>query len=322
MFDFVGKRYWYFLFSLAVIIPGLISLIMPPHLKAGIEFSSGTSMTLRFERPVGQADLRAAFADLGHRDAIIRKTGGGDYDVRTRTLEGQKVDPTTGEVTVAPEKDRLEQALRDRFGPVTVLEFGTVSPIVAREIVRSSIYAVIAAAVGILLYITWAFRRLPSPFRYGTCAVIALGHDVLVVVGLFSIFGRVFDIEVDPMFITGMLTVIGYSVHDSIVVFDRIRENLRRGFGFSFETTVNNSILETLARSLNTTITVVFVLSALLLLGGSTIRDFILVLLIGIISGAYSSIFNASQLLVVWEKNDLGRFFRRITNRQAVTTEA
>src|SRR5207248_2895497 len=183
--------------------------------------------------------------------------------------------------------------------------------IVSRQIVQKAALAVLAASLAILLYITWAFRAVRNPFRYGTAAIIALLHDVVVVLGLFSIFGKVFGTEINTMFITGLLTVIGFSVHDTIVVFDRIRENLRRGISRDFEVPVIESLLQTLDRSQCTSLTVVFTLLSLLLLGGSSIRSFVLVLLIGIISGTYSSIAIASQVLVEWERHDPGPYIRR-----------
>jgi preprotein translocase subunit SecF len=183
-----------------------------------------------------------------------------------------------------------------------------VSATVASQTVRNSLIAVIIASAGILLYISWAFRGMPKPLRWGTCAVVALVHDVLVTVGIFSILGWTLGVEVDALFITGMLTVVGYSVHDTIVVFDRIRENIAKNPGKDFTTVVNDSILQTLVRSLTTSLLVLFVLLALFMLGGATIHYFTLVLLIGVTTGTYSSVCNASQLLVVWEKGEWRRF--------------
>ncbi|MBI2909743.1 MAG: protein translocase subunit SecF [Chloroflexi bacterium] len=309
MLDLVGRRYWFFLLSALFIVPGLISLAIPPGLKAGIDFSSGSTMTIAFEAQVTQADLRSEFADLGHGDTVIQRTGEGNYLVRTRDLSPDA-------------KGRVEDGLRAKFGAFTVLDFYSVSPVVATEIVQNSALAVVVASFGILMYLWWAFRQVPNPFRYGVCAVVALIHDVLVVLGAFSIMGKLFEVEIDAMFITGLLTVIGFSVHDTIVVFDRTRENLKKGISREFDTTVNASLLETMSRSVNTSLTVVITLAALLLFGGVTIRNFLLVLLIGIISGTYSSIFNASQLLVAWEKGDFGRFFRRLQPRQAEAKRA
>lgn len=182
----------------------------------------------------------------------------------------------------------------------------SVSPSVASETTLRAVLAVVAASVCILLYIWFSFRKVAKPWRYGACAIIALLHDVLVVLGIFSILGWLLDIQIDTLFITALLTVVGFSVHDTIVVFDRIRENLQRRTSETFEQVVNASLIQTMSRSLNTSLTVIFTLSALTLFGGVTVRTFTLTLLIGIISGTYSSIFNASMLLVIWEKGELG----------------
>jgi preprotein translocase SecF subunit len=198
---------------------------------------------------------------------------------------------------------------------VEVLQNSTVSGSVAAETTRNSFLAVVAASVFILLYIWFSFRKVAKPWRYGACAIIALLHDVLVVLGVFSILGWLFNVQVDSLFITALLTVVGFSVHDTIVVFDRIRENMQRRTSESFEQIVNASLVQTMARSLNTSLTVLLTLSALTLFGGTSIRTFTLALLIGIFSGTYSSIFNASMLLVIWEKGELffGRFNRERT---------
>jgi preprotein translocase subunit SecF len=171
---------------------------------------------------------------------------------------------------------------------------------------------VLAAVVGILLYITWAFRKLPKPFHYGVCAVIALFHDMLIMIGIFSILGWAANVEVSSMFIIATLTILGYSVNDTIVVFDRIRENLLKGISKDFTTTVNVSINESLGRSVATSVTTLLVLLALYLFGGATITTFVLALIIGVISGTYSSICIASQVLVVWEQGTFGRIYRKV----------
>ena len=191
---------------------------------------------------------------------------------------------------------------------LTVENYATTSASVASQTVRYAIIAVIVAAIFIMIYISYAFRKMPRPFRWGICAVIALLHDLLVVIGIFSILGWAIGVKIDALFITGVLTVAGYSVHDTIVVFDRIRENMIKGTIKDFEKIVDFSINETFVRSLNTSLTVIFVLFALFLIGGSTIHWFVLVLLIGVITGTYSSICNASALLVVWENNEWRRF--------------
>ena len=189
---------------------------------------------------------------------------------------------------------------------VQVLDNASVTGSVAAQTTQNAILAVVAASILILLYISFAFRRVPKPWRYGTCAIIALLHDVLVVLGIFSILGWAFHVQINALFITALLTVVGFSVHDTIVVFDRIRENMQRRTTETFEQVVNASLVQTMARSLNTSLTVLITLSALTLFGGVSIRDFTLTLLIGIFSGTYSSIFNASMLLVIWEKGELG----------------
>lgn len=315
MINFVGRRNWYFLFSGLIILAGVVSLIAF-GLKGGIEFTSGSMMTITFEQPVEQAELREEMANLGHGDAIIQRTGEGDFLIRTGELAPEERDPVTGEVSTPSERVMIEEALEERFGPITSFSFESVSPIIAAEIGRNASIAVAVAAVGVLLYITWAFRRLTRPFRFGVCAIAALVHDVLIVLGIFSLLGVFFDIEINAMFIAGVLTVIGYSVNDTIVVFDRIRENVAKTPSGHLETTINNSIMETLGRSLNTSLTCLFVLLALFLFGGITIHYFILVLLIGVITGTYSSICIASQLLIVWENREIGRLFRRVRPRR------
>jgi preprotein translocase subunit SecD len=392
--NLVGNRHWYYALSIAIMVPGLISLIVPPSLRPGIEFTSGTTFTARFQQPPSASDVQNTAGTYGFGDATATQSGAGTYNIqfsqspspdqlKSKLQADFSVDSVTTngngatmKVKAPPDQATLRSALQNdikdakgqtfrearvqgtgnneflvrvrelpgnvessdvgpaeptaldsvrdqlvaRFGHLTdvnnhptnsFVDSDTVSAIVSHEIVKQAIYAVLAASAAILLYITWAFRAVKNPFRYGACAIIALLHDVIVVVGLFSIFGKVFKTEIDTMFITGLLTVIGFSVHDTIVVFDRIRENLRRGLNRDFELTVNDSLLQTLGRSLSTSLTVIFTLLALLLLGGSTIRSFVLVLLIGITSGTYSSIAVASQLLVEWHNHDPGRYFRR-----------
>ncbi len=315
MLDIVGKRYYFFLLSLLVLVPGVISLLLPGGLRPGIDFSSGSIMTVRFEQAVDQSALRSEFTTLGHPEAIVQKTGGSGegatFLVRTYALKGEQKD-ASGKVTDVSERQKVEDALTQKFGKMDVLAFDSVSPIIAAEIVRNAIIAVAAACVGILMYIAYAFRRVRKSFRWGTCAVIALVHDTLVVLGIFSILGRLFEIELDSLFITAVLTIIGFSVHDTIVVFDRIRENYGRRQGDRLENIINHSIMQTMGRSLNTSLTVLLVLMALYLFGGVTIRNFVLALMIGIVAGTYSSIFVAASLLVVWEYGELKAGWRRL----------
>jgi preprotein translocase subunit SecF len=208
-------------------------------------------------------------------------------------------------------KAKIEDTLKSRYGELTELSFSSVGPAVGAEVARAATIAVGMAALGMLLYIWFAFRQVPNAFRYGTAAVIAMLHDVFVVLGLESIFGFVFGWQIDSLFLTALLTVIGFSVHDTIVVFDRIRENMIRHRGESFELIVNHSITQTLDRSINTQLTVMFTLLAMVLFGGVTIRHFVTILLLGVFSGSYSSIFNAAAILVVWENREWRTWFRR-----------
>ena len=304
--DFVGKRNWFFLISFLIMLVGIVSLLMPDGLNAGLEFTGGSSMTLEFQQDVGQEQLRSELNALGHQDAVIQRLGEGSFFIRTRTLEESQSDEPS-------EREKIIATLEAKLGSgIKISDFFSVSPSIASETVNNAILIVVIASFAILIYITWAFRRVPSPVRYGIAAIVALIHDVVIVLGVFSIAGRVFDLEVNAMFIAGILTIIGYSVHDTIVVFDRIRENLIRGIGRDLGATVNISIQDTIGRSLNTSFTLLFAILALLLFGGPTIRDFLIVLLIGIIVGTYSSIWIASQVLLVWETGDMGRLFRRL----------
>ena len=304
--DFVSKRNWFFLISFVVMVVSVVSLLLPGGLKAGLEFTGGSSMTMEFAEDVEQEELRSQLTALGHPVAVIQRLGEGSFFIRTRTLEESQSDEPS-------ERERIVSTLASNLGMVVeITDFFSVSPSIASETVNNAVLIVVIASVAILIYITWAFRRVPSPFRYGISAIIALIHDVVVVMGVFSVVGRVFDLEVNAMFIAGVLTIIGYSVHDTIVVFDRIRENLIRGIGRDLGATINVSILDTIGRSLNTSLTLLFAILALLLFGGPTIQDFLIVLLIGIVVGTYSSIWIASQVLMVWESGDVVRLLRRL----------
>jgi preprotein translocase subunit SecF len=288
-----GKRSWFLIISEAIILIGIIALLVF-GLKPGVEFSSGSILTIGFDEEVEQSELETAMSELGYANSIIQRTGSGDFIIRTQELSGE-------------EKTGLEDALSSRFGSATEREFYSVSPMVATETANNAMIAVGIAAVGIMLYITWAFRKMPKPFHYGVCAIIALVHDVVVVLGIFAILGAIMNWEINLMFITGVLAVIGYSINNTVVVFDRIRENLKRGISANFEMVVNNSLVETLSRSVNTSLTTMLVVLALLLFVGSTIQNFALVLLIGIIAGTYSSLFIAPNMLVIWERGEWGR---------------
>ena len=293
--DFVGKKTWFFLFSFIVILPGVVFLIINPGLRMGVDFTGGSTMTIKFENPVTQDTLRSELTRIGQVDAMVQSFGDNTYFIRTRELSDQ-------------EKDGLIGALEASLSPDGVdVSSDFVSPVVARDTILNGIYAVIAAAVGIFIYLWWAFRSVPRPFRYGIAAIVALVHDLLIVVGIFAILGNLLGLEVNTMFLVAVLTVIGYSVNDTIVVFDRLRENVINYGNRGFTQNVNVSISETIGRSLNTSLTLLIVLVALLLFGGATIRTFLLVLIIGVVAGTYSSIAIASQVLAAWESGDFRR---------------
>lgn len=305
----VDKRNLWFTLSLVVILPGLISLIFF-GLKLGIDFTGGTLWEVRFAQPVAASQVESALQDAGIEHAIVQRTGpeaDSTYLIRLPEVrEGSE------------QKAALVLALENEGGPFTELEFSTVGGAISTEIRNRAIVAVCLASIGILLYMAYAFRNTQKPMLYGCAALVAMLHDVLIVLGIFSILGVLLNVQIDALFITALLTVIGFSVHDTIVVFDRIRENLALHPDDSFEEIVNYSLSQTLVRSLNTSLTVIFTLLALVLFGGGSTRLFVLALLIGIISGTYSSIFNASQLLVAWQNGEIQNFFRRITRRSPV----
>ena len=308
MVDIIGKRYWFFLLSAIIIIPGLISLLFF-GLKLSIDFTGGTLWEMtKFEKPVDVAVVRGIFTDNGIGDVALQTSEmGKDQGVLVRSK------------AISPEaKASIDAALRSALGSYTELRFESVGPTVGQEVTQRAQLAVGLACLGILFYISFAFRKLPNPVRYGVCAITALVHDVLLVVGVFSILGKLFDVEIDALFLTALLTgPIGFSVHDTIVVFDRIRENVTKYPGETFERVVNHSLLQTLDRSINTSLTVIFTLSALFLFGGVTIRMFVLAMLIGIVTGTYSSIFNATPLLVVWENGEIGKYWRKLRGKPA-----
>lgn len=304
MFDFVAWRRWFYWLSILIVVPGVISMALPGGFRPGIDFTSGTLIVLRFTNDVQQEAVRRAFSSAGHDDAVVQRANDGTFLIRTRPL-AQVTDAAEG--TGLSERNQLLDTLRGQLGEVEILSLDQVSPVVAEEIVRYSSVAVLAACLGILMYLWWAFRKVPRSIRYGSCAVFALIHDAIGLLGIFSLLGRFTTIELDAMFITAVLTTIGFSVHDTIVVFDRIRENIVRHAGEPFSDIVNHSLIQTLGRSINTSITSFLTLLALYIFGGSTIQSFVLAILIGVALGTYSSIFNASLLLYSWETGELKR---------------
>ncbi len=300
--NIIGKRYWFFGLSLLIIIPGLIALGLG-GMKPGIDFTGGSLIEVQFNSgtaPAPQA-VRTVVEGVIGEDVIVQSSGTAGALVKLKPID----EATQQEIIAALEKS---------FGALTVLQFESVGPAVGNEVAQRAAGAVALAAVAIALYVTYAFRRVPNAFRFGIAAIASLVHDVLVLIGLEALLGLFLGWEADALFLTAVLTVIGFSVHDTIVVFDRIRENQLLHRRIEFETIVNHSIVQTLDRSINTTLTVLLTLFAMALFGGATTRHFIIILLIGMFSGTYSSVFNAAAILVVWENREWQHWFRRRPN--------
>jgi preprotein translocase subunit SecF len=298
MFNIVQKRQYFFFLSALIIIPGVIAMVYSTIMfgspvKLSIDFTGGALLEIRFDQAVQPAEVRQVFTDSDILGTTVQTT----VDEQTVLVRSKPMEPET--------KSEIIEDLQAQFGPLEELRFESVGPAVGAEVTRTAAIAVAVAAVFILGFIIFAFRKVPHAFRYGACAIAAMLHDILVTVGLFSIAGLVLNWEADALFLTALLTVIGFSVQDTIVVFDRIRENIPRRRGEPYETIVNRSLLETIHRSLATQLNAIFVLVALLFFGGATMQQFVAVLLVGLLSGTYSSIFNAVPLLVVWETGKL-----------------
>jgi preprotein translocase subunit SecF len=289
LFHFVERKWWYFLFSALLIVPGVIFLALG-GLRPGIEFKGGTLLEITFATRPDDTLVKDYFSSHGHDEATVQGVTGG---VEVRTTE-----------MLPTELAATETGLKETFGPDTkITNSSVVSPSFSAELIQNAAKSIALASLLIVLLIAWAFRNFGwAAFRYGIAAIVALLHDALIVLGLFAILGYFFKVEVDSLFVTAVLTIIGFSVHDTIVVFDRIRENLRLNPGEALNPVINYSIMQTLARSVITSLTVVFTLLALFLFGGFSVRNFALALLIGIISGTYSSIFNASQIVSLWQE--------------------
>ncbi len=290
------KYYKFWLgFSFALMLAGIVALSVY-GLKFGIDFKGGTLTQLQFntQRPP-VADMQTTLRENGFEHVQIQPAGEKSAIFRTEPQEKEQ-------------HDQMVKVLSDKFGGVTEEQFTSIGPVIGRELRSGALVQLVLVSLGIILYIAYAFRKVTRPvssWRFGVAAIVALLHDLFIVLGVFAILGRFSGVEVDGLFVTAMLTVLGFSVHDTIVVFDRIRENLRLRAGSSLSDIINNSITQTLVRSINTSLTVIFVLLSLYLFGGETIKYFVLALLIGIIAGTYSSIFIASPLLLVWHNWDL-----------------
>lgn len=303
IFKIVENRRYYFILSLLVILPGIIAMIyntitLPTHTpwKLSVDFKPGNRFELKFNQPVTEDQIRGVFQRYGITNPAVTQLGAASdntWQVRTEFIEGERAQQIRNELAkIAPLDDSRTQVQ-------------SVSPTVAGQVTQSAFIAVIVASLAILLFIWYSFRKAEHAFRYSVCAIVALVHDVLVAAGLMALFGIFLDWEIDALFLTAMMTVIGFSVQDTIVVYDRIRENLTRHRGEPFEAIVSRSVVETLHRSLTISLINILVMVALLLFGGASIKQFVAVLLIGLVSGTYSSVFNAVPLVVAWFERDL-----------------
>lgn len=301
MLDILGKRYFFFLISLVLIVPGLV-IISVWGLPLSIDFQGGTLIDISFAsgKIPSTDDLLTVYQDQGINDAMVTTAGVGEVIIRSSFMADET-------------RAVLIQNMQTRFNDtITVRRADSVGPTIGREVTARAAMAVAAAAIAVILYIWFAFRGIPNSFRYGICAIIAMLHDVLVVVSLAAIGGQLFGWQVDSLFLTALLSVIGFSVQDKVVVFDRIRENSSIYRRLPFETLANHSIVQTLQRSINTQLmTVEYMLLALALFGGVTLREFAIILLVGLFMGTYSSIFIAAPILVIWEKKEWRNWFGR-----------
>ncbi len=305
--NLIKHRYLYFGISLLVIIPGVLALIFW-GMPLGIDFTGGSLLEVKFAsgQPPAITDVEALYNELSTSQADISNPLVQPVGTDSLSIRSKEMDDTL--------KSQVVAALKDRFGggqDVVIMNFTQVSAVIGKEIAIRAAGAVALASLAILIYITIAFRKVPNSFRYGTAAIIATIHDILVTIGAEAILGHFLGWQADALFLTALLTIIGFSVHDDIVVFDRIRENSNLYRRIDFTTVVNHSIVQTLDRSINTQLTVMFTLLALALFGGTSIRHFVVILLVGVFSGTYSSIFNASPVLVVWENKEWRNWFRR-----------
>ncbi len=281
--NFMKYKWLYFGISLLILIPGVFSLFRY-GLRLSIDFTGGTLLEIQSS----PADFKKIASDQKLDLSSVQSSAEGIYLLRFKSLD-------------ASQSAKFQAAIGTG---VVEKRYESVGPVVGAEMTKKALLAVVLASLAIVVYIAWSFKGVPKPYsswKFGVSAVVALLHDALVVLGLFSLFGHLYHVEIDALFVTAILTVIGFSVHDTIVVFDRVRENLPKMYNKPFSEIVDFSLTETLVRSLNTSLTVILTLTALLLFGGETIRWFVVALLVGIVSGTYSSIFNAAPLLVIWE---------------------
>lgn len=291
MTNLMKSKILYFILSLLIILPGFYYLITS-GLKLGIDFTGGALLEYQFEKSLDVNELKEEVSSSGIEVDRITPTSNNTYIIRIKPVEQEKI-------------GKLKSDLGEKFGKVDERRIEFVGPVIGSELRQKAVIGILLASIVIVLYIAFSFRKIPKPassWRFGITSIVALVHDILIVVGAFAILGNFLNVEVDTLFVTALLTIIGFSVHDTIVVFDRIRENLTKNIGKKFTDVANLSIVQTVGRSLNTSLTVIFVLLALILFGGESLRWFVVALIVGIIVGTYSSIFIATALLVWWEE--------------------
>lgn len=297
--NILGKRYLFFGLSLLVIIPGLI-IMFTGGVPLSIDFTGGSLLEVKFEnRAPETSPIYAVYDEAGIEDVQVQTTDAGSYIIRSQFLQNE-------------ERDAVLAALNDNIGKVEVIRFDSVGPSIGRQVTSRGALAVTVSSLLVVLFIAWSFRGVTHAFRYGVCAILAMIHDVAIIFSFTAIGSLLWGWEIDSLFLTALLTVIGFSMQDTIVVFDRIRENSNIYRRLDFETLVNHSIVQTLQRSINTQLmTVEFLLLALAMFGGITLREFASILLIGLLSGTYSSIFIAAPILVLWENREWKTWFRK-----------
>jgi preprotein translocase subunit SecF len=301
MIDILSKKYWYFGFSLVVIVIGLVILAVS-GMPLAIDFTGGSLLEVNFDSGTAlqNAQVVQLYEDAGIDDAQVQSTESGTLNIRSSFLTNETRDLI------------LNEMKSQSGGEVTVVRFDSVGPSIGSQVASRAALAVGIAALGVVLFITYVFRNVPNAFRYGVCAIIAMAHDVAIVFSVAGIGSLLFDWQIDSLFLTALLTVIGFSVQDKVVVFDRIRENTNTLRRLEYEKLVNHSIVQTLQRSINTQLmTVEFLLLSLALFGGITLQEFAIILLVGLFSGTYSSIFIAAPILVLWENREWKNWFKR-----------
>jgi preprotein translocase subunit SecF len=299
--DIVGRRLWYFIVAVILAVVFIVALATL-GIKSGVEFSSGSILNITFDQPVAESALVQELNNLGYSNALIQNDGkaveAGKYLGYNIRINASNLDEAT--------KTQVRNSLTTNLGTFKENEFDNISPLIAAETTRNASIAVVVAIIAMLLYIAFAFRKMPSPFKYGVCAVAGLVWDILVCLGLYAIFGKLFSWQIDLMFIAGILAVLGYSINNTVIVFDRMRENLGKGVSRDVAVVANHSVFETLGRSFNTSITTLIGLFVLALFVGASIQNFVIVLIIGTISGTITSTFLSPELVVAWEKKEWG----------------